>query len=54
MQQWIKPENFSGEEGTIGVYDFLDIMEMTLMGMERHILEEEDVPSPFSAESRGW
>ena len=39
MQQWIKQENFTGEKGTIGVDDFLDTMEITLMGIERHIPE---------------
>ena len=39
MQQWIKQENFMGEKGTIGVDDFLDTMEITLMGIERYILE---------------
>ena len=37
MQQWIKQENFMGEKGAIGVDDFLDTMEITLMGIERHI-----------------
>ena len=40
MQQWIKQEKFGGEKGTMGVQDFLDTIEMTLMGMERHILDE--------------